>query len=54
MPTSDVQQESNKRQKPNLASEQELIDDSAEVTNTKVEKSRPTTPSGSVQEPSTS
>ena len=48
MPASDVQQESNKRQKPNPVSEQEFTDDSAKVTNTEVERSRPTTPCGSM------
>ena len=54
MPTSDSQQESNKRQKPSPASEQELAEDSVDITNIDDERSRPTTPSGSMQEPSTS
>ena len=52
--TSDLQQESNKRQKINPASEQEYTEDSPEVTNTGEERSRPATPSGGMQEPSTS
>jgi len=54
MDTSHSQQESNKRQRLNLAFEQEYTEDSVEVTNTGVERSRPTTPSGGMQEPSTS
>lgn len=54
MATSDLQQESDKRQRLNLTSEQEYTEDSTEVTNTEVERSRPTTPSGGMQEPSTS
>ena len=52
--TSDLQQESNKRQRLNRASEQEYTKDSAEVTNTGTERSRPTTPSEGMEEPSTS
>jgi len=52
--TSDFQQESNKRQRLNPTFEQEYTKDSSEVTNTGAKRSRPTTPSGGMQEPSTS
>jgi len=54
MDTSNLQQETSKRQRLNLASEQEYIEDSTQVTNTEVNRSRPTTPSEGMQEPSTS
>ena len=54
MATSDLQQESNKRQRLNPPSKQEYTEDSTEVTNTEAERSRTTNPSGGMQEPSTS
>jgi len=49
MATSDLQQESNKRQRLNPASEQEYTEGLAEITNIEAERSRPTTPSGGIQ-----
>jgi len=51
-----MQQETNhnKRQRLNPASEQEYIEGLAQATNIEVAKSRPTTPSEDIQEPSTS
>lgn len=56
MDTYNLQQETSHSKRPRLnpASEQEDTERSAQVTNTEIGRSRPTTPSGDIQEPSTS
>jgi len=54
MDTSNLQQETSKRKRLNPAFEQEYTEESTQDTNTEEERSRPTTPTKGMQEPSTS